>query len=851
MAHQVTGIPSKETERMKGVRVYDISNNRGGHGGLVCFNGERIIMHYHVDVAYRIEKTSNPTYPERHKVTGVKYNGYITDIASIRHLLNKIVKLRITSVNLLISTFAEQTIQVIMERFSEIETLWETRPRPPAGLDVLREYRKTDVIRILQSFFEEHSISFNQKWLSAIISKYDDTTDIIEALRQDPFRLYKTVKNGGMDFQTVDKLCISLGYAYHPIRVTNVCDYVFRRFNSQGQLYATRVDIHGGCSLCQITVDTKLLDLMTDSLYRIEYGTRFYYTTSRYRSMETDVERYCMQLMKNKPIVSEAYCKNLMVTGTQLCDEQRDAVDMAIRNSISLITGAPGTGKSYVIGQIYKEVNGSVVVLAPTGTAVEKLREGLGKRGITSLNDNVKTIHSFIGRDPDSEYVPSGTSHKIDSVTVCVDEMSMVSLDLFVALLKKLEAEYTNVRLVLCGDKDQLPSIQGGYVFGDMIRYAPIPNIKLIKQHRAENRFLIENAMRVLEGKCIEPDGDMIKIVTIQPMAGSSEQKVKAIEGLLMDVITDRNNNAKPDNSVVLLPTRASGICVDAFNPGLQKHYNPDAPEICEKKLCGFPIHINDKLINKKNNYKLGIYNGSILTAKEHIRDTVASIGTSSASISRSVNGVYKEQDIVPVTNDFRYKVGEQYAAKLGCIYHEDESDLADGTAKIFKSITDAKLSLAYAITVHAAQGKGYETVVIVLHSSMYHGLLTRKILYTALTRAKKRCIIITDQQALDRCVGSKDTARVTNLFQHRDKLQSIMHIMENIHVAVKQNSVDVATILKGTPINPRYLVIANKRSAVGLIRRVSQTYVGLSRVIWNDIQTRSRLLECIYAPTS
>jgi len=172
-----------------------------------------------------------------------------------------------------------------------------------------------------------------------------------------------------------------------------------------------------------------------------------------------------------------------------------------------------------------------------------------------------------------------------------------------------------------------------------------------------------------------------------------------------------------------LIPTKKNGICTIEANKNLQHKYNPLGNRI----FSNYVFRTHDKIMHKKNDKKLGIYNGSILVVDQKRND------------------------------------------RMACKYYEDDSNLY---GKKTKSITYddenllEQIELAYAMTVHKAQGKGYDDVVVVIHSSMGDRLLSRNLLYTAITRAKKRCIILADSAGLQKC-SKKRSIRVTNLFKN------------------------------------------------------------------------------------
>ncbi len=314
-----------------------------------------------------------------------------------------------------------------------------------------------------------------------------------------------------------------------------------------------------------------------------------------------------------------------------------------------------------------------------------------------------------------------------------------------------------------------MPSIRGGTVFEDMILYSGILVTELETSHRSDKEAINKNALNVLYGADIEPDKDNLIFI--------ESNTVDEIKSNLRRVI--KKYKIMPNNSCVLIPTKKHEFGTIEINKYLQEFYNKESPVICSSE--NYQFKIGDKMINKKNNYEMDIYNGSILTItnckyKKYVQDD-----NGTAYIEHYDNGeLIKRQR--HKENKERYRKNQLFDKEFDCIYHKEETDLVNGRHIKFSIDQMLKLELAYAITVHSAQGKGYETVVIILHSSMYNELLTRRLLYTAITRAKKRCIILGDQRALELC-KKEDKKRITNLFQsRRTTYDKLSYIIGNIH---------------------------------------------------------------------
>lgn len=821
-------------------------------------------MHYEVQLLFEEKPNRNPRFPDQKIVQGVKYLDHITDLNQIKHLLNNVVNIEIDATDTLIESFGSNTVKTIMDNFEEVARVLELYPE---DVGTLKTYRKTDRIRLLQSFFEALGEQYNQKWYDDITKTYG--ADLITEIEADPYPLYDQC---GLPIQVVDKIGVRSKLEYTPERIFSIQSWIFGTSNNCGDLYLKPDSIQRFCSKHMVMLDRRATQLLLEGLIKIVIDEVEYYTAPWFHIMEQFVETYCDGLLEADVMVPEDYEKGNLVIMTNLIPEQRVAVDLAIRTNVSIITGPPGTGKSYVISQICNQLTTRTIVLAPTGTAVENIKTST-KRLCEGNQPTCKTIHSFLACDQDCDFD-----------TVCIDEMSMVSLDLFYKLLQrlyqiarglpvdkynkglnisKMMASIANpgmdvtanerdptlpvrkartIRLVLCGDKDQLPSIQGGYVFGDLIEHSLIPYVELTEQHRAENKKLIVNAKNVLEGLDIKPDGAVVSVLLARTPA--------EIESSMWSVLNDKGNNIKVCNSSILIPLRRKGICTDVFNIGLQNYYNKHGLKLCTSG--NFDIRLADKLINRENDYDKKIYNGSILTAKEIVWFKVIEAGATSVGVDKYVNGVRAAKTEIENTGKYGVlKPGKEIRRSLTCVYHENEADLTVGEPISFQPKELKQLELAYATTIHAAQGKGYDTVLVIIHSSMYFELLSRKILYTALTRAKKRCFIIADQKGLDMC-KRLDTPRITNLYQHWRPLDTVTYIQQHIHTAIAIDQARVCRILKPYSISTQHLCIpATEADCTFYIPDVIPQYKQLTDIIMSSRHIRYLLYKCIRACTA
>ncbi len=384
--------------------------------------------------------------------------------------------------------------------------------------------------------------------------------------------------------------------------------------------------------------------------------------------------------------------------GTELTDEQWSAVRGAFGARISVLTGGPGVGKTACTRAIVEqaeEANLRIALCAPTGRAARRLEEATGHSALT--------IHRMLewmpGREP--TFKPD---HPLPADLTIVDESSMLNLRLIEMLLGGL-AESTHV--VFVGDADQLPPIGAGKPFEDLIAAGIAPVVRLTQIFRQAARSMITTAAHEInQGRPphLEPgddqDHDFFFIDRPNP-----ERALETVVEVVAERAPSRFGVDPIRDVQVLAPMYRGAVGIDALNERLQARLNPTG-----KRAAGDRFRIGDRLIQTRNSHELGLMNGSIVFLRADDPD---------------------DEEIVVDTDE-------------------------GGTLTIPYGET-ATLRLAYAISVHKAQGCEVPVVVGVCHRS-HSRMLTRPLLYTAITRARSSCVLIGDRGALDAAVGRDDS---------------------------------------------------------------------------------------------
>ncbi len=394
-----------------------------------------------------------------------------------------------------------------------------------------------------------------------------------------------------------------------------------------------------------------------------------------------------------------------------LADSQRDAIDAVLRNTATVITGGPGTGKTTIINSIIKimEAQGKDIVLAaPTGRAAKRMTEVTGVEA--------KTIHRLLENMPSQGgqvYFGKNEQNKLDCDILIVDEMSMVDILLLHHLLLALPQKS---RLIMVGDADQLPAVGTGNVLRDIIESDSIECIKLTEIFRqAKESMIVVNAHRINKGHmpyCNDADNDFFMLE-----CSDADYLCETIADLCETRLPKAYGVDSISQIQVLTPTRKTQIGVQNLNEILQKRLNPPKHRGAEKASGGCVFRVGDKVMQNKNNYNL-----------EWIRGAEKGMGV--------FNG------------DVGFVTDINYLAKNITVTYEDEKLVK------YEFTSLEELELAYAVTVHKSQGSEFDVVIMPMFDT-HRLLMTRNLLYTAITRAKKLVILVGKEEILKKFVDN------------------------------------------------------------------------------------------------
>ncbi len=409
-------------------------------------------------------------------------------------------------------------------------------------------------------------------------------------------------------------------------------------------------------------------------------------------------------------------------SGLEYSLQQLDAISRACDSGVLLVTGGPGTGKTTILRGIlslYDQMGVKTLLAAPTGRAAQRLSEVTGR--------DASTIHRLLeaGIDPNTGKMvfARDESNPLKAEAVIVDEMSMVDVLLLHSLL---QAVRPRARLIFVGDPDQLPPVGPGSPFADCLRSGLLPMVQLTEIFRqAQQSLIVMNAHRINQG--LLPELRNVKSDFFFLRCPSEEAVGKTIEALCSTRLP-QNMGIAPEQIQVLTPTRKSGVGTWALNARLQNALNPAAPNKKERQWGEFSFREGDRVMQIRNNYDImwkkangsavgtGIFNGDV--------GTILSIDP--------------HQELMTVCFDDR--IADYDFAQLG------------------------ELEPAYAMTVHKSQGSEYRAVILAAWTGSPY-LLSRSVLYTAVTRARELLIIVGREETVAAMTeNAKKNRRYTGL---------------------------------------------------------------------------------------
>ena len=617
----------------------------------------------------------------------------------------------------LVERFGAETADVISsqpEKLSLIKGITARR-----AMEISESFRRHMGLRRLMAFLAQYGLPP----VLAIRLRQIYGDGALEAIRRDPYLL--SADAGGLPFAAADEIAMSMGFsARSPERLRSALLFELSHNEGNGHVFLPRPKLLAATA--QLLGEEDGVEEALDTL--IEEGTIVSETVAnveacyllRLHEAEDYACRKLTNLLSATADVSARAGRTVdeieAAQGITYAPLQRKAVELAAEHGVLILTGGPGTGKTTTVRGIvslFERMGLAIVLAAPTGRAAQRLGELTGREA--------QTIHRLLGmswNEATHEVTfTKGEKEPLEADAVIVDEMSMVDLPLFAALLRALRP---GTRLVMVGDADQLPSVGPGNVFSDLIRSGKVETVFLREVFRqAERSAIIRNAHAVNAGEPPRLQNDQGDFYFL--CRRDAQRAVSTVVELCQSRLPEKMGIPVSDIQV-LTPTRKGPAGTENLNRLLQEALNPPKPGQPEVRWGERIFRPGDRVMQTRNDY-------DILWERE---DGTVGSGVFNGDVGRI-------QAIDPA--------GEWLA-----IVYEDRKAL-------YSLEMLSEIDLAYAQTVHKAQGSEYRCVVLCTMPSA-PGLMVRGVLYTALTRARELLILVGDDAAVREMAANDRRAR-------------------------------------------------------------------------------------------
>jgi len=601
--------------------------------------------------------------------------------------------------NRIIKKFGEDTIKVIdtdISKLSQVEGIG-----PKRIMMIKKSWDENKYIKEIMIFLQGKGVSTGLA--NKIYKRYKEKS--LEVLNENPYRIADDI--WGVSFKTADTIAQKMGIPVNSeFRVRAGINFTMSEAsNKEGHTYLTHEDLLTKSRKELGINDWNLLEKCLKHQIKeeklIEIDQKYIFSNKTYKTELSIAEN--LKKLRGK-VNYNIKDEDKLIDNTQkklsikLSKMQKEAVKLALSSKVMVLTGGPGTGKSTIINTIINILKDKRILLAaPTGRASKRMKE------ITGME--AKTIHRLLKYDPKINSYAYNEFNELFADLIIVDESSMIDIYLLDSLLKAIPK---NCSLILVGDVDQLPSVGTGNVLNDIIESKKIKTVRLTEIFRqAKDSLIIKNAHMINRGEDPYLKGD--KDSDFLFYKGNEPEDIKNGIMKLMTTIIKKRHGFDPIKDVqILTPMRKGVIGVNSLNEDLQEVLNKNRTVMTR----GFNKYkIEDKVMQIKNDYEKNVFNGDVGYVKSYD----------------------SENDEISVDFD-------------GRLVNYGLSDLDE-------------LTLAYAVSIHKSQGSEYPCVIIPIHTTHYI-MLKRNLLYTGITRAKKKLIILGSTKAMDIAIKNNNIAK-------------------------------------------------------------------------------------------
>ncbi len=613
----------------------------------------------------------------------------------------------------LINAFGTQVLDVIDQKPEKLKLIDGIGPKRIEK--IIEGWQEQKEVASIMIFLQEKNIT--PAYATKIYKKYG--YDSIAVVKENPYRLADEI--WGIGFKMADTIAHDLGFTHNcKARIKSGILHMINQANASGHLYIETQTLKSKTAELLGLLPAEF-DLIKHALYELydhqkiklitEEDTHYITTTPLY---------YCEKGVADKIKNLFLYPSGLLVDtnaiyqelriqkGTvQLNEDQQRGIMATLQNKVTIITGGPGTGKTTLICQLLEILDKKRIrykLAAPTGRAAKRINESTGR--------SAATLHRLLEFDPSAMNFKRNEENTLETDILIVDEASMIDIFLAHAILKAVPFA---AHLIFIGDIDQLPPVGAGNFLRDLIASKKTSCVQLTEIFRqAKNSLIVVNAHRINHGTFPTtqiPD-------TKKDFIWIKEEQPEKVLGHLQSLFTSRlqKHGISPHDTMVLVPMNRGAIGTQNLNNNLQEIINKQNG----KKLTHGATEYKegDRVMQIRNNYEKMVFNGDL--------GFIETIQTEDRTIS--------------------IKFGERILE-----YPQNELD---------------EIVLAYATTIHKSQGSEYDAVIIPIYTQHFT-LLARNLIYTAVTRAKKLCIIIGQTKALAIAIkNNKSIKRQTFLTQ-------------------------------------------------------------------------------------
>ncbi len=594
------------------------------------------------------------------------------------------------------------------------------------ALDIGEKFKELKKLQNSVMFLQKYNISTNMAL--KIYEIYGDRT--IETVKSNPYRLVEDIS--GVGFLTADRIAKNIGiphnsefrvragllhclmtavertgntYLPKPMLLTNAVSVLEINYEENKELFNSALDSLVLDKTCKIMWHNNMEIVIQSQYYFYEY------------SVAQKLSLLNRSVISKKLDLTDEIAHFEEKNNISFHEEQKNAITNSINSGVSVITGGPGTGKTTIVKciiEILTQNNLRFMLLAPTGRASKRLSD--------STACEAKTIHRAleIAQGNTSRFVHN-ENNPFETDCVIVDEVSMVDVALMNHLCKALPRD---CKLILVGDKDQLPSVGAGNVLDDILKSGKITISMLTKIFRQkDNSLIITNAHLINSGKMPLIDN------TSRDFFFEERLDLNSIKDSIVDMVTRRlpDFTKLESSQIQILAPLKAGVCgIDNLNRTLQEKLNP--PSLHKQEIAvGETIYREgDKVMQTANNYNL---------------------------IWKRINGFLEEEGEGVYNGDIGFIESIDFQTNEVLVIFED------GRKCLYPRSEISQLSLAYAITIHKSQGSEFDIVVlpVIAGASM---ILTRNLLYTAVTRAKNMVVLVGEKKNLKRMVSNNYTTQ-------------------------------------------------------------------------------------------